>query len=186
MEKRREEAEKALDERKKADDAFRSNFERLKAERLAREAASSAGKALAFPKTLPERRLAPVQGLRQLASTQTPTSKAAGEGSFDFAQDRSAPRMLYLPARAMHSSSTSTATSASSLLTTSGGAMRIVLGPQPRNSKPRSKASSIMRSRASAAASSGPRRARASGDPISGRRPAGTSEPGAARAAERC
>ena len=38
MEKRREEAEKALDERKKADDAFRANFERLKAERLAREA----------------------------------------------------------------------------------------------------------------------------------------------------
>lgn len=41
MEKRREEAEKALDERKKADDAFRANFERLKAERLAREAASN-------------------------------------------------------------------------------------------------------------------------------------------------
>jgi hypothetical protein len=31
-------AEKALSERKKSDDAFRANFERLKAERLAREA----------------------------------------------------------------------------------------------------------------------------------------------------
>ena len=41
MEKRREDAEKALDERRKADDAFRANFERLKAERLAREAANS-------------------------------------------------------------------------------------------------------------------------------------------------
>lgn len=41
MEKRREEAEKALDERKKADDAFRANFERLRAERLAREAAGN-------------------------------------------------------------------------------------------------------------------------------------------------
>ncbi|WP_197082585.1 hypothetical protein [Bradyrhizobium sp. LTSP885] len=30
-------AQKALAERKKADDAFRANFERLKAERLARE-----------------------------------------------------------------------------------------------------------------------------------------------------
>ncbi len=40
MEKRREDAEKALDERRKADDAFRANYERLKAERLAREAAN--------------------------------------------------------------------------------------------------------------------------------------------------
>ena len=31
-------AKKALAERKKSDDAFRSNYERLKAERLAREA----------------------------------------------------------------------------------------------------------------------------------------------------
>jgi len=37
-EKRRLEAEQALIERKKADEAFRANFERLKAERLAREA----------------------------------------------------------------------------------------------------------------------------------------------------
>lgn len=37
-EKRRLEAEQALIERKKADDAFRANFDRLKAERLAREA----------------------------------------------------------------------------------------------------------------------------------------------------
>ena len=35
------EAEQALKERKKADAAFRANFERLKAERLAREAANS-------------------------------------------------------------------------------------------------------------------------------------------------
>ena len=41
MEKRREDAEKALDERKKAEDAFRTNYERLKAERLAREAAAN-------------------------------------------------------------------------------------------------------------------------------------------------
>jgi hypothetical protein len=41
MEKRREDAEKALNERRKADDAFRANFERLRAERLAREAAAS-------------------------------------------------------------------------------------------------------------------------------------------------
>lgn len=34
-------AEQALKEHKKADDAFRANFERLKAERLAREAANS-------------------------------------------------------------------------------------------------------------------------------------------------
>lgn len=34
-------AEQALIERKKADDAFRSNFERLKAERLARESANA-------------------------------------------------------------------------------------------------------------------------------------------------
>jgi hypothetical protein len=37
----RKEAEKALIARKKADDAFRANFERLKAERLAREAAET-------------------------------------------------------------------------------------------------------------------------------------------------
>src|ERR1700693_5595301 len=47
----------------------------------------------------------------------------------------------------MHSSRTSMATSASSLVTMSGGAMRTVLGPQPRNRMPRSKASSTMRSR---------------------------------------
>src|SRR5258708_6628570 len=52
------------------------------------------------------------------------TSEAAGAGARQHEQN-------YLPACAMHSSSTSTATSASSLLTTSGGAMRIVLGPQP-------------------------------------------------------
>ena len=38
-EKARKEAEKALIARKKKDEAFRANFERLKAERLAREAA---------------------------------------------------------------------------------------------------------------------------------------------------
>jgi hypothetical protein len=38
-EKSRWDAEKALNERKKSDHAFRANFERLKAERLAREAA---------------------------------------------------------------------------------------------------------------------------------------------------
>ena len=37
----RKDAEKALIARKKADDAFRANFERLKAERLAREAAGT-------------------------------------------------------------------------------------------------------------------------------------------------
>jgi hypothetical protein len=37
-EKSRWDAEKALSERKKLQDAFRANFERLKAERLAREA----------------------------------------------------------------------------------------------------------------------------------------------------
>lgn len=36
QEKLRAEAEKALAERKRADDAFRANYERLKAERLAR------------------------------------------------------------------------------------------------------------------------------------------------------
>jgi hypothetical protein len=36
-EKARQEAEKALAVRKQQDDAFRANFERLKAERLARE-----------------------------------------------------------------------------------------------------------------------------------------------------
>ena len=40
-EKSRWDAEKALSERKKSDDAFRANFERLKAERLAREAEDS-------------------------------------------------------------------------------------------------------------------------------------------------
>ena len=41
MQQRRFDAEQALIERKKADDAFRANFERLKAERLAREAVDS-------------------------------------------------------------------------------------------------------------------------------------------------
>lgn len=36
QEKLRAEAEKALAERKQADDAFRANYERLRAERLAR------------------------------------------------------------------------------------------------------------------------------------------------------
>jgi hypothetical protein len=40
-EKARQEAEKALAARKKEDEAFRANFERLKAERLAREAKKS-------------------------------------------------------------------------------------------------------------------------------------------------
>jgi hypothetical protein len=40
-EKRRWDAEQAMRERKAADEAFRANFERLKAERLAREAAGS-------------------------------------------------------------------------------------------------------------------------------------------------
>jgi hypothetical protein len=40
-EKRRLDAEQAMRERKQADDAFRANFERLKAERLARKATSS-------------------------------------------------------------------------------------------------------------------------------------------------
>jgi uncharacterized protein YaiL (DUF2058 family) len=40
-EKQRWDAEKALLERKKVDDAFRSNFERLKAERIAREKLSA-------------------------------------------------------------------------------------------------------------------------------------------------
>ncbi|MBR1234613.1 hypothetical protein [Bradyrhizobium sp. AUGA SZCCT0182] len=39
-EKARQEAEKVLAELKKEDDAFRANFERLKAERLARETKS--------------------------------------------------------------------------------------------------------------------------------------------------
>ena len=43
-EQSRKDAEKVLAARKKADDAFRANFERLKAERLARQAA---GKILA-------------------------------------------------------------------------------------------------------------------------------------------
>ena len=38
LEKRRIEAEKAMQDHNKADAAFRSNYERLKAERLAREA----------------------------------------------------------------------------------------------------------------------------------------------------
>jgi len=40
-EKARQEAEEALAARKKEDEAFRANFERLKAERLAREANKS-------------------------------------------------------------------------------------------------------------------------------------------------
>ena len=40
-EQRRFDAEQAIRERKAADDAFRANFERLKAERLAREAAET-------------------------------------------------------------------------------------------------------------------------------------------------
>src|SRR6266436_7159694 len=48
---------------------------------------------------------------------------------------------------AIASSSASMATSASSLVTISGGAMRTVLGPHPRNSTPRSNAASTMRSR---------------------------------------
>ncbi|MEH2498017.1 outer membrane protein TolC [Bradyrhizobium sp. AZCC 1678] len=40
-EQARKDAEKALIARKKADDAFRANFERLKAERRAREAAET-------------------------------------------------------------------------------------------------------------------------------------------------
>src|SRR5256886_13274275 len=54
------------------------------------------------------------------------------------------------PTMVMHSSRTSIATSASSLVTMSGGAMRTVLGPQPRKRMPRSKASSTMRSRSCA------------------------------------
>ena len=41
MQQRRFDAEQALIDRKKADDAFRANYERLKAERLAREAVNS-------------------------------------------------------------------------------------------------------------------------------------------------
>src|SRR5450755_4796718 len=52
-----------------------------------------------------------------------------------------------LPTAEMHSSSTSTATSASSLVTTSAGQIRTVLGPQPRKSTPRSNAISTIRSR---------------------------------------
>ena len=37
LKKQRIEAEQALEERRKADAAFRANYERLKAERLARE-----------------------------------------------------------------------------------------------------------------------------------------------------
>ena len=37
LERQRAEAEQAIVERKQADDAFRANYERLKAERLARE-----------------------------------------------------------------------------------------------------------------------------------------------------
>ena len=40
-ERARNDAEEALVARKKADDAFRANFERLKAERRAREAAET-------------------------------------------------------------------------------------------------------------------------------------------------
>lgn len=38
LEKQRIEAQQALEERRKADAAFRANYERLKAERLGREA----------------------------------------------------------------------------------------------------------------------------------------------------
>src|SRR4029077_8393817 len=55
-----------------------------------------------------------------------------------------------LPTARMHSSSTSAATSASSLVTTSGGHSRIVLGPHPRNKIPFSNAISTMRSRSAA------------------------------------
>jgi hypothetical protein len=41
LEQRRRDAEVALIERQKADDEFRANYERLKAERLAREAAAA-------------------------------------------------------------------------------------------------------------------------------------------------
>ena len=40
-EQSRKDAQRELAARKKADDAFRANFERLKAERLAREAAGN-------------------------------------------------------------------------------------------------------------------------------------------------
>jgi hypothetical protein len=40
-ERARKDAQKVLAARKKEDDAFRANFERLKAERLAREAAEA-------------------------------------------------------------------------------------------------------------------------------------------------
>jgi hypothetical protein len=40
-EKSRWDAQKALAERKKVEDSFRANYERLKAERLAREAADT-------------------------------------------------------------------------------------------------------------------------------------------------
>ena len=40
-ERARKDAEKALIARKKEDDAFRANYERLKAERLARQAAGT-------------------------------------------------------------------------------------------------------------------------------------------------
>src|SRR5580700_5830159 len=59
-------------------------------------------------------------------------------------------RYASLPTILMHSSSTSTATSASSLVTIKAGQIRMVLGPQPRNRTPRSKASSTMRSRSAA------------------------------------
>src|SRR5580658_8129703 len=55
------------------------------------------------------------------------------------------------PTSWMHSSSTSMATSASSLVTTSGGHRRTELGPQPRKSTPFSKAFSTIRSRSAAA-----------------------------------
>ena len=44
QEKLRAEAEKALAERRKADDAFRANYERLKAERLARDRQGEGGR----------------------------------------------------------------------------------------------------------------------------------------------
>ena len=40
LEKRRVEAEQAMEEHRKAEAAFRANYERLRAERLAREAKS--------------------------------------------------------------------------------------------------------------------------------------------------
>src|SRR5579864_123990 len=60
-------------------------------------------------------------------------------------------RYAFLLTISIDSSSVSMATSASSLVTTRGGAMRTVLGPQPRNRIPRSNACSTIRSRFSGA-----------------------------------